>query len=78
MYSADVLIPRVFATPSLQVDVSLSGCRVFEAVLTEGKENKRSQQVLREHGLHRLMQTQGQTFFGVVFASITDSLHVRS
>lgn len=74
----DILIPRIFATPSLQVDLSLSGCGVFEAVLTEGKENKRSQQFLHEHGLHRLMQTQGQTFLGVAFASVTDSLHVRS
>lgn len=73
-----MLIPRMFVAPSLQVDVSLSGCSVFEAVLTEGKENKCSQQFLHEHGLHRLMQTQGQTFLGLAFASITDSLHVRS
>lgn len=74
----DTLIPCIFAIPSLQVDFSLSGCSVSEAVLTAGKENKRSQQFLREHGPHRLMQTQGQTFLGVAFASITDSLHVRS
>lgn len=56
----DILIPCIFATPSLQVDFSLSGCSVSEAVLTEGKENKRSQQFLREHGPHRLIHNEAQ------------------